>query len=52
MNIIPVETIDEVLEIAFTLDSTYAKTPAKKTKAAKASKGSKPDDKQGNGAQA
>ena len=52
VNIIPVETIDEVLEIAFTLDSTYAKTPAKKTKAAKASKGSKPDDKQGNGAQA
>lgn len=30
MSIIPVETIDEVLEIAFTLDSTYEKKPEKK----------------------
>lgn len=27
LNIIPVETIDEVLEIAFTLDATYQKQP-------------------------
>ncbi len=31
LNIIPVETIDEVLEIAFTLDSTYEKKPEEKT---------------------
>ena len=30
VNIIPVETIDEVLKIAFTLDKTYEKQPAAK----------------------
>ena len=53
VNIIPVRTIDEVLEIAFTLDSTYAKSPAKKPKSgSKPAKNAKKDDKQGSGAQA
>ena len=38
INIIPVETIDEVLEIAFTLDSTYEKDVEKKKPAAAAKK--------------
>ena len=32
VNIIPVETIDEVLEIAFTLDKTYEKETVKPSK--------------------
>ncbi len=42
VNIIPVETIDEVLEIAFTLDNTYEKPSQPKT--AKTKKTSKKTD--------
>jgi len=38
VNIIPVETIDEVLDIAFTLDSTYEKPIFQKAKSSKGTK--------------
>ncbi len=38
VNIIPVETIDEVLDIAFTLDSTYEKPISQKAKSSKGTK--------------
>ncbi len=43
INIIPVETIDEVLEIAFTLDSTYQKEKETKKTVKKRNSAKKPD---------
>lgn len=46
LNIIPVETIDDVFEIAFTLDSTYEKEPVKKpARKKKTTKSEKTEDK-------
>ena len=44
LSIIPVETIDEVLEIAFTLDSSYEKKTEKKKAAKKKRSADKTDN--------